>query len=121
MRFCKKPVIIEATQWHKHGDHPNVHRTAYDAIPAIGKDAQVVPPDHKYGYIDTLEGRMLVSPGDWIIKGIKGEFYPCKPDIFIMTYEPATCLCDTLQPGAICRTCQLFRDQRAAMDKEGAD
>jgi hypothetical protein len=39
--------------------------------------------------IDTLEGVMTAQPGDWIIKGVKGEFYPCKPDIFVLTYEPA--------------------------------
>ena len=38
--------------------------------------------------IDTLEGRMRADPGDWIIQGVKGEFYPCKPDIFEATYEP---------------------------------
>jgi hypothetical protein len=38
-------------------------------------------------YIRTLEGNMYVMPGDWIIKGVKGEFYPCKPDIFELTYE----------------------------------
>jgi hypothetical protein len=40
-------------------------------------------------YIETLEGRMHASPGDWIITGVKGERYPCKPDIFAATYEPA--------------------------------
>lgn len=40
-------------------------------------------------FIDTMEGEMMASPGDWIIKGVKGEFYPCKPDIFEATYEPA--------------------------------
>lgn len=39
--------------------------------------------------IDTLEGTMHASPGDWIIRGVQGEFYPCKPDIFASTYEPA--------------------------------
>lgn len=42
-----------------------------------------------HGWIDTLEGGHNVCPGDWIIKGVKGEFYPCKPDIFELTYEPA--------------------------------
>lgn len=40
-------------------------------------------------YIETLEGRMEVTPSDWIITGVKGEKYPCKPDIFEQTYEPA--------------------------------
>jgi hypothetical protein len=42
---------------------------------------------HEPPYIRTLEGNMYVMPGDWIIKGVKGEFYPCKPDIFELTYE----------------------------------
>lgn len=40
-----------------------------------------------HGWVDTLEGGHIVCPGDWIIKGIKGEFYPCKPDVFQATYE----------------------------------
>ena len=72
MKFRKKPVVIEATQWFKLGDHPNVWRHSV----------------HGYGVIDTLEGWMLVTPGDWIITGVKGEHYACKPDIFAMTYEP---------------------------------
>lgn len=44
---------------------------------------------HDHGWIDTLEGGHIVCPGDWIITGVKGERYPCKPDIFDATYEPA--------------------------------
>ena len=66
MKFRKKPVVIEATQWFKNGDHP--------AVTDIG-------------FIATLEGNMHVTPGDYIITGVKGEHYPCKPDIFEMTYE----------------------------------
>lgn len=75
-KFRKKPVVIEAVQWFKHGDHAMVK---HDPAPHV---------DRKYGWIDTLEGGHIVSPGDWIIKGVKGEFYPCKPDIFEQTYEP---------------------------------
>lgn len=45
---------------------------------------------HYHGWIDTLEGGHIVCPGDWIITGVKGEVYPCKPDIFQATYEPAS-------------------------------
>jgi hypothetical protein len=45
-------------------------------------------PDDPHHYIKTLEGQMAVSNGDWIIKGVKGELYPCKPDIFAATYDP---------------------------------
>ncbi len=80
-RSRKKPVVIEATQWNQHGDHPAVEPTG----PA--EDMSGVSPDH--GVIPTLEGRMVVSPGDWVITGVQGEHYPCKPDIFEATYEPA--------------------------------
>jgi hypothetical protein len=70
MQFRKKPVVIEATQWFKLGDHPAVTLSST-----------------KYGWIDTLEGGHIVTPGDWIITGVKGEHYPCKPDIFELTYE----------------------------------
>jgi len=72
MKFRKKPVTVEAVQWFRYGDHPAVARYF----------------DNK-GYINTLEGGHEVAPGDWIITGVKGEHYPCKPDIFAMTYEPA--------------------------------
>ena len=72
MKFRKKPVVIEATQWFKDGDHPDVWRHSASGC----------------GAIDTLEGNMIVTPGDWIITGVMGERYPCKPDIFEMTYEP---------------------------------
>ena len=74
MKYRKKPVIIEATQWFKHGDHPAVERVTS------------VRPEN--GWIETLEGGHRVIPCDWIITGIKGEHYPCKPDIFAATYEP---------------------------------
>jgi len=73
MRFVKKPVEIEATQWFKPGDHPAVVEASLSGM--------------NVHLIETLEGDHLVSPGDWIITGVKGEHYPCKPDIFEMTYE----------------------------------
>ena len=106
--FRKKPVVIEAHQWFKNGDHPK------DNIQEIGTyegplyiEGKLVRyyrrPDkigeelckhcgvrmHEHGWIDTLEAGHNVCPGDWIIKGVAGEFYPCKPDIFDATYEPA--------------------------------
>jgi hypothetical protein len=73
VKYRKKPVVIEATQWMRHGDHPIV---------------ETISPDSLNGWIQTLEGGHIVSPGDYIITGVKGEHYPCKPDIFTMTYEP---------------------------------
>jgi len=77
MKFRKKPVVIDATQWNKDGDHPAVF---------IHRDGGHVWVNGQ-AYCETLEGRHLVTPGDWIITGVKGEHYPCKPDIFDMTYE----------------------------------
>jgi hypothetical protein len=76
MKFRKKPVVIEASQWFKDGDHPAVIKHH-----GIGSDT--------IGWCPTLEGGHIVTPGDWIITGVKGEHYPCKPDIFAATYEPA--------------------------------
>ena len=73
-RYQKKLVVVEAVQWFKHGDHPVVRAGA-------ARDDN--------GYIDTPEGRLRVEAGDWIITGIAGEHYPCKPDIFEQLYNPA--------------------------------
>ena len=79
MKFRKKPVVIEATQWFKMGDH----------LAVVLKSASNRYADEGIPWIETLEGGHVVTPGDWIITGIKGEHYPCKPDIFAMTYERA--------------------------------
>ena len=77
MKYRKKPVVVEAVKYDK--SH-------------IGKaldfcsELRYNPHDNEY-YIQTLEGAMKVSDGDYIIKGVKGEFYPCREDIFLQTYE----------------------------------
>lgn len=98
MKFRKKPVIIDATQWHKpdltrglfmeEKDELGVYlRQVPDAVlGGKGHGEQRFPQKPKY-IIDTLEGTHDVTDGDWIITGVKGEKYPCKPDIFEMTYE----------------------------------
>jgi len=83
-QFRKKPVVIEATQWFKVGDHPNVKHATMEQ--AAGLTPGV--PWKNCGWIKTIEGGHVVNPGDWIITGVKGEQYPCKPDIFEATYEP---------------------------------
>jgi len=80
MKFRKKPVVIDAKRWFTHGDHPSVYRYEQSTLDKYPAYAQC-------GFIKTLEGNMHVVPGDWIIRGVKGEFYPCKPDIFEATYE----------------------------------
>lgn len=84
MKYRKKPVVIEATQWFKNGDHPAV-KPVY--MHDVGDEHWKPTLLTKLGWINTLEGEMRVSPGDWIITGVKGEHYPCKPDIFEQTYE----------------------------------
>jgi hypothetical protein len=79
-KFRKKPVVIEATQYvHDHGGHGN-----YDEVADLVDGWK----DLDTPFIATLEGEMIVSNGDWIITGVKGERYPCKPDIFEATYDP---------------------------------
>lgn len=106
-KFRKKPVVIEATQWFKNGDHPEDKQEMIRPIDgdpflsegkivryfrhpeirgtALCKHCNLIM--HEHGWIDTLEGGHIVCPGDWIITGVKGENYPCKPDIFATTYE----------------------------------
>lgn len=106
--YRKKPVVIEATQWFKNGDHPKdeCKRIQHDGV-YMWSEGKVVryyrDPElsgelkcslcgnqyHDHGWIDTLEGGHIVCPGDYIITGVKGENYPCKPDIFDLTYEDA--------------------------------
>jgi hypothetical protein len=119
-KYRKKPVVIEATQWFKNGDHPLDYSTVQEGFE--NGELRKFPPEerkakdwegdivryfrhpetpgetlckhcngamHYHGWIDTLEGGHIVCPGDWIITGVKGEHYPCKPDVFAATYEPA--------------------------------
>lgn len=118
-QFRKKPVVIEAAQWFKNGDHPLDYSKTYDGFEngelrqfspeerkAKGWEGDIVryyrnPDDdgqracqhcgktmHEHGWIDTLKGGHIVCPGDWIITGVEGERYSCKPNIFEKTYDP---------------------------------
>jgi hypothetical protein len=79
-RFRKKPVVVEAV----------LYSGTDESIATISAFAgRVLRVNQGRLTIETLEGDMTASVGDWIIKGVKGEFYPCKPDIFETTYEPA--------------------------------
>jgi hypothetical protein len=88
--YRKKPVTIDATQWFKKGDHPEVTGGVVaeegESDPKCKHCGQVLLA---HGWIKTLEGGHIVCPGDWIITGVKGEHYPCKSDIFAATYEDA--------------------------------
>lgn len=99
MKYRKKPVVIEAFQWTKHSEQdpaswPQWLRDASELDSteegalfqnrtgcALGANPKTT--------IHTLEGDHVVSEGDWIIQGVHGELYPCKPDIFAETYEEA--------------------------------
>jgi hypothetical protein len=96
MKFRKKPVVVDADQWFRNGNHPE------DGNDGEGKVVRYfrrpdVPGEtpcrhcgvrmHEHGWIDTKEGGHIVCPGDWIITGVQGEQYPCKSDIFEATYE----------------------------------
>lgn len=84
MKYRKKPVIIEAIQFEDNSDRIiEIHEfMGGDTIRVNYEDK-----DNPYLKIETLEGTMKASVGDYIIKGVNGEFYPCKPDIFEKTYE----------------------------------
>ena len=104
MRYRKKPVVVEAHQWFRNGDHPDDFSDFSDdddddsegmvvrrfrSPDQLGDEVcqQCGRAYHDHGWIDTLEGGHIVCPDDWIITGVKGERYPCKPDIFAETYE----------------------------------
>lgn len=114
MQYRKKPVVIDAEQWFPGRKIDGVEEfETGDPITEIA--ARVV----------TLEGAMVAMPGDWIITGVKGEKYPCKPDIFELTYESteAPCQCkgarflrhieSHLAPRdhALCKICGQTADQ----------
>ena len=82
-KFRKKPVVIEAAKWEGTSD-------SYENIRDIGCNAPHPGSFNNPLKIATLEGTMRAEIGDWIIKGVKGEFYPCKNDVFDATYEPVT-------------------------------
>lgn len=82
-KFRKKPVVVEAIQWD--GKDMNILKE----IKLLGshRQARLKPNTTNQLLIKTLEGDMTAMPMDWIIQGVSGEIYPCKPDIFELTYE----------------------------------
>ena len=82
MKYRKKPVEIDAVQWVSDNIEQVYEMLGDNLIINTDKDK-----DEVKHFINTLEGKMEMSWGDYIIKGVKGEFYPCKPDIFELTYE----------------------------------
>ena len=107
-KYRKKPVIIEAVQWQRNGDHPDdqcIERRDPVSGEAVKSEGKVVRyfrhPEisgtnrcrecgeimHRHGYIDTPEGGHIVCPGDWVVTGTAGERYPVKDRIFGGIYE----------------------------------
>lgn len=99
MKFRKKPVEIEARQlagsnaemlavylWVEENTQGSFDPLS-EEVPASGVS---IDPATGFMLIATLEGVMQAKPGDWIIRGVQGEFYPCKPDIFDATYDPVS-------------------------------
>lgn len=85
MKFRKKPVVIEAVQVPTP-EQVAEHGAVIGLFYKYSFNDFMVADDKGYD-IETLKGVMHACPGDWIIRGVKGEFYPCKPDIFAATYE----------------------------------
>ncbi|WP_449451439.1 hypothetical protein [Streptococcus suis] len=78
MKYRKKPVVVEAVRWNSKNYFDIIRLTGRRDIRFFDDGSCIIP---------TLEGDMIAKKGDYIIKGIKGECYPCKPDIFEQTYE----------------------------------
>ena len=85
-KYRKKPVVIKAIQYQWGEDGTNDQDAMIAVCDFVTNQAQITFSD-KGAVIETLEGDMIASRGDYIIKGVNGEFYPCKPDIFAKTYE----------------------------------
>ena len=94
-RYRKKPVVIDAFHMPELGepvtneDWPEWMHMAWQGERDEPGTLQNVVPHEFTGELEvvTLEGKMRIDPGDWLIRGVKGELYPCKPDIFEATYE----------------------------------
>jgi hypothetical protein len=83
-KFRKKPVVIEAVQWQ-----PGKVIAGVVGEREATEGGNGLSPEPAMAFIETLEGTMQVRAGDWVITGVKGERYPCKPDIFAATYTQA--------------------------------
>ena len=86
MKFRKKPVVVEAVQFLPSEESlKEIHNLTSTSLRKV--ESHISSEGWFSLFIETLEGKMEAKIGDWIIKGIAGEIYPCKPDIFLKTYE----------------------------------
>ena len=108
MKFRRKPIVVTAHPWHQNGDHPEDncglftnssgkpfkgegHVVRYYRRPDVPGEAPCMNCGeimHVHGWIDKPGGGQTVCPGDWVVKGAKGEYCSVKPDLFVETYEP---------------------------------
>jgi hypothetical protein len=92
-KFRKKPVVIDAVQYNGSNKDEIIsfvgEAAKFQSAVGSSADGEGYPQAYSKLTISTLEGEMLVSENDWVIKGVKGEFYPCKPEIFAATYDAA--------------------------------
>jgi hypothetical protein len=88
MKYRKKPVVIDAWRIPFDSDDATSEIPAWVVSAMTNGSLDLIDADHKVS-INTLEGKLTANQGDWLIRGVKGELYACKPDIFELTYEPA--------------------------------
>lgn len=86
MKYRKKPVVIEAVRFTENWRYKDAKQWPEVVVSPVLEPTER-NPSGVYGQIETLEGVMTCIPGDWIIRGVNGEVYPCKPGIFEKTYE----------------------------------
>jgi len=97
MKYRKKTPVVEAYQWFKNGDHPDdgdplkegkvVRRFNSPIEPGIKLCWMCMKENHEHGWIDSTEGGHRVCPGNYIIKGVHGGYFPCRSDAFREKYE----------------------------------
>jgi len=102
----RKTATIEATQWFKMGDHPAV----------VMESAPNRYADEGIPWCPTMEGGHIVTPGDWIATGIKGEHWPIKPDVFAETYTPVSAALDAAEARAVATLVEAVERLNAACD-----
>jgi hypothetical protein len=100
-KYRKKPVVIDAIKWTGENVSEVLDFAANTGISPLWGDDFKINNETKCFEILTLEGTMSANVGDWIICGVRGEFYPCKPDIFDATYEVKENAC-ALENGEVC-------------------
>lgn len=102
-KFRHRPVVIDAEQfqWRDGDGIPDIPGVRYREwqLVDVGHGLKKNAPVTATAYVETLEGPLKVTRGDWIIRGVKGERYPCKPDVFRATYEPVEEGADAIPSG----------------------